>query len=134
MHTASFAQILDLYLDEVPSDITPIKVTALTPGDYQLYLFAYKQQWFVLVEADYSPLKSLPNDVQANLPVKARHWQVLKQKHAGTDASILPLTCFSSDTANETDDNWRNFACTFHYQHGFYYALLGVSQESIYAN
>lgn len=126
---ASFAHILNLYLGKVPHDIAPYRTAVLTPGDYQLYLFAYEQQLFVLVEADHPPLKTLPKDIEDNLPVIIQGWKVLKQKQDEADTDRLPRTCFSSDTANETDENWRNFAYTFHYESGFYYALLRATNE-----
>lgn len=119
-----FNNALSFYFDVKPHQFTPLKMLVLTPGDEHLYLFTYQNKWYVLVEADFPLLKSLVEEIEAQFPVTVAGWQTLKEK---TDTvSVIPRDAFSSDTANETDENWKNFSLLFHEEYGMKYALLCV--------
>ena len=125
-----FDYLLSYYFNNHQNYFVPLSVKIITPGDFHLYLFVYGSEWYVFVESDFPLLKSLSQDILANFPVDIIGWHVLKEKQKEALTDTLPPNCFSSDSANETDENWQHYHWLFHQANGMKYALLQVTPKT----
>lgn len=125
-----FTQVLKLFLEDASPKAAPVSTKAISPGgDYNLYLLNYKNDLYVILEADYPPLASAIKDIETSFSVIVEGWVVSKRYQQESDKIILPAASFSSDIANETDENWENYKLCFIQLNDLRYALLKIMKN-----
>lgn len=125
-----FTQVLKFFLKDTNPKAAPISVKAISPGgNYNLYLLNYRNDLYVILEADYPPLASAIKDIETSFLVTVEGWVILREYQQEASKRILPVNSFSSDIANETDENWRNYKLCFYVDGGMKYALLKVTSS-----
>lgn len=125
-----FTQILKFFLKDIEPKAAPISVKAISPGgDYNLYLLNYRNDLYVILEADYPPLTSAIKDIETSFSVTVEGWVILRKYQQEASKRVLPVDSFSSDIANETDENWQSYKLCFYVDNGMKYALLKVASS-----
>lgn len=105
--------------------VIPLAVDVLTP-DYYLYLYAGRDDWFVVAEADYLFVRDVPRDVEASFPVEIIGWRTRIDPERKTEQKLLSRNLFKSDRVDETDEDWGHYHDVIYQEYGQKYAVLLV--------
>lgn len=119
--------------EDIRQRIVPLGVDVLSP-DYYLYLYAGRDKWFVVVEADYLFMADIPRDIEASFPVKVNGWRTLTDYQKKTGKSLLLPDVFKNQSVNDSDQGSDHYSAVV-LKGGTNYALLivepnpGVSEQ-----
>lgn len=119
--------ILSFYLDVKLYHLTPLGLKVVTPSDFQLYLFTYDNDWYVISEEDYPSQADAIDDIENSLPVTVNGWHTLKSKSTSSP-TLLPASCFSE--AKDEEEEQRLFDELYHQEFGMKYALYSVTPDA----